>query len=381
MLRRSKRIAALLLSLLLLTAAAFGEAPDGPETGMMDDGEEMETGGDEEIGTGDPDQPGNQEPAAPVLTLRVDGGTRDEAGVWHAEPDPEGALVFRWSVTGGADFYTAVLEGPRGEAARAEQTVGTSLRVKAGDLTPGDYLLSVTAFRNGEAAAEAVLRLVLTEAEDGIMLVDDEDEPAPTVTPAPDGGDDPAATDEPEPTATRRPGGGYSGSWRRVGGRTATGESGRITPGVALTTSHAKGSGDLTAHGTVPLTVTGEAEEILYLGGEELAVSAAGSLFTAEIRGDVLALTAETGNEWRFTGLALDTMARSGVRLLVLTGADGSEYRIGTDLALTGPAYGRERAKGLVSADFLFAVSEGEWTVTVEDRVYRLNGTELEKAG
>ena len=54
------------------------------------------------------------------------------------------------------------------------------------------------------------------------------------------------------------------------------------------------------------------------------------------------------------------------------TAPDG-EAEIPTDLALTGAAYGRERAGGFVASDFLYAYSSDLLTVQVEDRLYAIN--------
>ena len=152
-----------------------------------------------------------------------------------------------------------------------------------------------------------------------------------------------------------------------------------FTPGKALTSTHASGTGDLTPYDGVKLTTSGAAAETLVIGGEQIGVDCGGASFTASLSRDVLQLRSGASG-WHFTLAALNTLSVSGVRVLSLSTQDG-EYRLDTALQLTGSAYAAERSEGFVSADFAFSLIDGSLTVTVEDRVYRLNGNELESGG
>ncbi len=46
---------------------------------------------------------------------------------------------------------------------------------------------------------------------------------------------------------------------------------------------------------------------------------------------------------------------------------------IPTDLELTGPAYGRERANGFVASDFVYSLTDEGLLVQVEDRLYAVH--------
>lgn len=168
-------------------------------------------------------------------------------------------------------------------------------------------------------------------------------------------------------------GGRPSGGGRRSG---RSGGSSGITPGKALISTHAKGTGAELRHGAVALTAAEEDMQALVLGGEELALSCGGFGFSASVEEDVLVLRSEEGDAWAMTMDVLRTLNRSGIRRLRLIGPAG-ETALDTAMELTGALYGRERARGFVSADFLLLRREGEWEVRVDSRTYRLAGSEL----
>ena len=109
------------------------------------------------------------------------------------------------------------------------------------------------------------------------------------------------------------------------------------------------------------------------MGGYALEVSRGGETdFHAELNGKTLTLTpADEEGAWYFTQYALQTLAKSGVIALTFNTAVG-DVVIPTDMALTGTAYGRERANGFVASDFLFELSEYGLYLNVEDRFYEV---------
>ena len=94
--------------------------------------------------------------------------------------------------------------------------------------------------------------------------------------------------------------------------------------------------------------------------------------FNAKIDGDTLVLTAEAeGEMWTMNGLALKTLARSGIDTIVLTSADAS-VAFPTAPALSGTVYAGLCAEGYVSSDYLYIVVPESVCVSVDGRYYTL---------
>lgn len=180
---------------------------------------------------------------------------------------------------------------------------------------------------------------------------------------------------EGETTEGQPSGGGFPGGGGR-GGRGGGGRSSGTTPGKALTSAHAKGSGNMLPHGAVALAAGEESMTVLSLGGEELALTCGGYAFTVSIAGEELVLSTEGGDEWSLTMDVLKTLNISGIQTIRLN-SQTAETVLYTNMELTGTLYGRERAQGYVSSDFLMIRRQGEWLVTVGGREYRLSGDEL----
>ena len=252
--------------------------------------------------------------------------------------DPRSALRFVWAADGEADRFLAVLKNARDEeAARAETSVCEWI-LPMEELEAGEYCLRLTAFYGELTVGEADLLLSLSEK---------------SAAPAQGGS---------------RPG-------RSSGGRSG---QGGITPGQALTTSHARGGGSLTPYDAVALDLPEEASDTLVLGGTALDVTRGGAPVTAALGDDGAdrTLAVSAGGEdspWRVSLGALDTLRRSGLQTLILTGEDGM-LEIRTDWEPSGPAYARERAKGLTADDFALVWDGNGVTLTVEDRVYPMDG-------
>ena len=127
------------------------------------------------------------------------------------------------------------------------------------------------------------------------------------------------------------------------------GEQGfRVTPGEALTDFHASGTMNMSAYGTVALSLPEEAVTRLTLGDVELdATLANGGSFTVELQEDVLILSPEDdAGEWVINALTLKTLARSGIAALELR-LGGETISIPTDLEFSGrstPPIGRRAA-------------------------------------
>ena len=171
------------------------------------------------------------------------------------------------------------------------------------------------------------------------------------------------------------PGGGRPAGGGRPGGG-KDGSSSGITPGKALTSSHARGNSEMLRHGAVALTADTETMDTLTLGGKSLALSCGGHAFTVSLEEDVLILQTDDADDWSLTMDVLKTLNLSGIRQLHLIGP-GGETVLDTSMELTGSAYARARASGFVSSDFLLLRRGENWIVQVNEKEYRLLGNEM----
>ena len=160
-------------------------------------------------------------------------------------------------------------------------------------------------------------------------------------------------------------GGGGSGSGGTGGGEMEE-EPGGITPGEALTSSHASGDMDMSRYWSVETSVSEDAEQTLTLGGEALDITLADGDFTAAVADGTLTLSAQSGSAFRVNGYALKLLSVSGITALTLTAGDET-VTIPTENYLAGTAYAALRARGLVSKDFTIELTlSGSMAVTVE---------------
>ncbi len=160
-------------------------------------------------------------------------------------------------------------------------------------------------------------------------------------------------------------GGGFPSRGVSTGGMpSASGEAPEdeglhITPGEALTDSHASGTKDMQLYGTVALEPSNEAATALVMGGETLPVQLDGGdgAFTAVLDGQTLILTPQNGGTlWSLDGRTLKTLMDSGVESIVFE-LNGARMELDTAAELCGENYGALRARGFVSKDFLWTLS------------------------
>lgn len=246
--------------------------------------------------------------------------------------------------------------------------------------------VSRMAKRVGAVLAALLLVIALPAALAEVTTPTDLETPLPTVTPDPGPTNAPPTeatpTDAPPPEGGGRPAGGRPSGSRPSGGgpggASSEEEAGfRVTPGQALTKTHASGSGDMTAYGALALTLDSEPMTQLSLGGQALAIDCGGTAFTASLEDTTLTLTAESVAEWHLTLAALGTLRLSGIEQLRLQ-ENGWFTDLDTALTLTGSAYARLRAQGFVSADFLLRVTAEGIAVDAAGETYRLNQSRLE---
>ena len=294
------------------------------------------------------------EPSAPVsaIGLRPEGDAQLFEQVWQiALSAPDAQIAFIWSEIPGAERVCVQISDADGNVLLFQDVAENRIALAPADYPDGPYTLRIEAWA-GEA-------LLLSE-EARFML------------------------------AQGRPGGGSGGFGGGGFGGSRGGSSGgsapegaaeqgfRVTPGQALTSSHASGDGDMQLYGTVALEASDEEMTCLTLGESELNLTLdGGAAFTASLDGSTLHLNpVAEGARWEISLSALQTLNRSGIETLTLATEDG-EIELPTELELCGSVYGMLRAQGLVAKDFTLEVSADEQRVSVDGAQYLLVGGEL----
>lgn len=315
------------------------------------------------------------------LSIILDRGTKASDGTWSIRRDVNSVLRFVFRGTARAERYTAVLTFPDGST-RDFETGTMTLTVPQADLPAGKYTLAVTAWISGAGAGPATMQLTLEDGESAGEPAETGETEPPAGTESPDPQANPEGTQQDGADDGSGIGSGGTGGSKKPAGRVSTGSTKKanaVTPGKALTSAHAKGSGQVLPYGTVQLAIGTGTMEILQVGGEELALSCGGHAFRGKIQGDRLVLTREAGDEaeegpetgWTVTQKALKTLSASGIREIVLIDAEG-ETALETGIEFSGSSYAKERAEGFVSSDFVLCRRDGSWSVRVEDREYEL---------
>lgn len=149
----------------------------------------------------------------------------------------------------------------------------------------------------------------------------------------------------------------------------------RVTPGEALTDSHASGTKDMQLYGTVEISPSAESMSVLTLDDTELSVTLDDQArgFYVEKSENALILTPETdGEKWSVNALALKVLNRSGIDLLRLN-LGGDSVEVSTDWNPQGALCARLAAAGYVSKDYTLIVTREGIHVTVADQVYEID--------
>ena len=286
-------------------------------------------------------------PSASALSLVAEGATQDGEETWQFALTPDAnEICFSWSAAEGATAYACEILDAQGNAIHSIQTAQCRLSLPARDYAADRYILRIRAM-----AEDAIL------AEDSLAF-----RLAPSGQPG--GG---------------RPSGGFGGG--RPSGGSASGDAPeaeqgfRVTPGEALTTSHASGTKDMRIYGTVALEPVEAPVAQLTLGDAELSVRLDGgeSTFTAALEGETLVLTPETGGTvWTVNARALEILNRSGAAALTLR-LDGEAILLPTDFKFQGAAYAALRSRGYVSGDFNLCIDRDGLRVEVDGQSFLIN--------
>lgn len=148
-----------------------------------------------------------------------------------------------------------------------------------------------------------------------------------------------------------------------------------VTPGEALTSSHASGTKDMQRYGCVTLDAQTEASAC-YAPGDGVEIIASG-VFYAQLNGDTLTLAsvqepAGEALEYHLSLRTLEILCRSGV-----TGVQLDGYALNTSLALHGDAYASLRAQGYVSKDVEISVCGQELNISAAGERYAVDESGL----
>ena len=151
---------------------------------------------------------------------------------------------------------------------------------------------------------------------------------------------------------------GMAGAMSAGGQQADDGATNGVTPGKALTSSHAKGDRDDTPYGALAEDTIDTDELGIALRTGADAEHLTESECTVECSGDVLYLDAGDSAiaQWSFDGGALRTLSRSGIARLMLSGG-GRTLALDTEGLLCGERYQALRAKGWTDNTFAFTVT------------------------
>ena len=304
--------------------------------------------------TASPEPTVSPEPSAPVsaIALKPEGDAQLIDQIWQIVlSDPRAQLVFTWTEIPGAERVQVQIRDADENVLLAQDVTENRITLASADYPEGPYTLRIEAWAGEELLLQEETQFVLAQG---------------------------------------RPGGG-SGSFGggSFGGNRSGGSGGaspegmeaqgfRVTPGEALTSSHASGDGDMQLYGTVALEASDAEMTLLTLGDDTLDLTLdGGAAFTASLDGSTLRLNpVAEGARWEINLSALQTLKRSGVEALTLV-TENTEIQLPTSLELGGSLYGMLRAQGLVAKDFTLEVSAEGQRVSVNRAQYLLVNGEL----
>ena len=282
-----------------------------------------------------------------LVSVSPEGSAQNNGGVWSITlANPDAPLAFSWTCAEAASGYLVYAGDVSGSTGFISETRSTRIELSAASYMDGRHIIYVGAVRADGSVSWG------------------------------------SATFE---IAGGFPGGGRGGmggfGGKRSGGAGGAGnmteaEMGfRVTPGEALTSSHASGSADATAYVCSTIESTEEAVRALVLESTQTEITLDGgeSAFTAIVEDGQLTLTPENdGSEWRLSALAMTTLAASGVERVVFE-LDAFSCSLPSELNLSGSVYASLRAQGYVSKDCVLSITKQGLSVDVAGSKYSIN--------
>ena len=282
-----------------------------------------------------------------LVSVSPEGSARNNGGVWSITlVNPDTPLAFSWTCAETASGYLVYAGDVSGSAGFISETRSTRIELSAASYMDGRHIIYVGAVRADGSVSWGSATFEIAGGFPG-----------------------------------GRPGGmgGFGG--KRSGGAGWAGdmteaEMGfRVTPGEALTSSHASGSADATAYVCSTIESTEEAVQALVLESTQAEITLDGgeSAFTAIVEDGQLTLTPESGgSEWRLSALAMTTLAASGVQRVVFD-LDAFSCSLPCELNLSGSVYASLRAQGYVSKDCVLSITTQGLSVDVAGSKYSIN--------
>ena len=282
-----------------------------------------------------------------LVSVSPEGSAQNNGGVWSITlANPDAPLAFSWTCAEAASGYLVYAGDTSGSASFISETQSTRIELSAASYMDGRHIIYVGAVRADGSVSWG------------------------------------SATFE---IAGGFPGGGRGGmggfGGKRSGGAGGAGDMTeakmgfRVTPGEALTSSHASGSADATAYVCSTIESTEEAVRALVLESTQAEITLDGgeSAFTAIVEDGQLTLTPESGgSEWRLSALAMTTLAASGVERVVFE-LDAFSCSLPSELSLSGSVYASLRAQGYVSKDCVLSITTQGLSVDVAGSKYSIN--------
>ena len=282
-----------------------------------------------------------------LVSVSPEGSAQNNGGVWSITlANPDAPLAFSWTCAEAASDYLVYAGDTSGSASFISETQSTRIELSAASYMDGRHIIYVGAVRADGSVSWG------------------------------------SATFE---IAGGFPGGGRGGmggfGGKRSGGAGGAGDMTeakmgfRVTPGEALTSSHASGSADATAYVCSTIESTEEAVRALVLESTQAEITLDGgeSAFTAIVEDGQLTLTPESGgSEWRLSALAMTTLAASGVERVVFE-LDAFSCSLPSELSLSGSVYASLRAQGYVSKDCVLSITTQGLSVDVAGSKYSIN--------
>ena len=282
-----------------------------------------------------------------LVSVSPEGSAQNNGGVWSITlANPDAPLAFSWTCAEAASDYLVYAGDTSGSASFISETQSTRIELSAASSMDGRHIIYVGAVRADGSVSWGSATFEIAGGFPG-----------------------------------GRPGGmgGFGG--KRSGGAGGAGDmmeaeiGFRVTPGEALTSSHASGRADATAYVCSTIESTEEAVRALVLESTQAEITLDGgeSAFTAIVEDGQLTLTPESGgSEWRLSALAMTTLAASGVERVVFD-LDTFSCSLPSELNLSGSVYASLRAQGYVSKDCVLSITTQGLSVDVAGSKYSIN--------
>lgn len=303
-----------------------------------DDGEPTAEPGE----TAEPSQPPLPGSIDGLVQIVPEGTAQQENGIWRIQLSaPDASLAFTWTVSAEATGYLVYVQSEAGELRLLAETGEGRIALAATAYMTGQHTLYVGAILTDGSVTWGCITFAL--AGQG-------------------GGGHGGAF----------PGGGRTGG---SAGQLPQEEQGfHVTPGEALSSSHASGTKDTTAYACSEIPASTEAMTALLLDSTqtEIALDGGAAFYVSEENAVLQLIPESDGACWQLNALALKTLAESGVERVVFHLGERS-WELSTRMEFGGSAYAALRAAGYVSKDMELRIDEQGLRVEIAGAIYGID--------